>query len=98
MNILDSVSGISISQNKHPFWDKYKTPGDLVREFFPNDNKDEIEYILWNETGWPCFFDKFPDDLISQLIEYRNKCETGVTDAENEDQETETKRNQMRRM
>lgn len=36
-------------------------PADVVREYFPNANDDLAEHILWNHTGWPCFW-LIPED------------------------------------
>ena len=30
---------------------------EIVREYFPKTSKEEAVYILWNETGWPCFWE-----------------------------------------
>ena len=29
---------------------------DVVREYFPYAGKDEVEYILWEKTGYPTFW------------------------------------------
>jgi len=47
---------------------------DIVLEYFPNANDDEIEWILWEETGYPCFWDGEPEEsLRKQLQEYKNR-------------------------
>ncbi len=28
----------------------------IVREFYPDASADDVGYLLWNETGWPCFW------------------------------------------
>jgi len=40
---------------------------DIVRQWFPTATEDEAGYILWNETGWPCFWDG--DDAVACLHE-----------------------------
>jgi hypothetical protein len=34
---------------------------DIVREFFPQASDEEIDYILWNETSYPDFWN-IPED------------------------------------
>ena len=29
----------------------------IVREFFPDATDDQVNYIVWNDTGWPCFWE-----------------------------------------
>jgi len=29
---------------------------ELVREYFPDASDEQAEYILWRETGFPCFW------------------------------------------
>ncbi len=33
------------------------TPYELVREYFPAANDREVEFILWEKTGWPGFWE-----------------------------------------
>jgi len=37
------------------------TAGDIVREYFPDATDDECEFILWEKTGYPCFWN-IPED------------------------------------
>ena len=55
-----------------------QTYGDLVREYFPNATDEECEFILWERTGFPSFWD-IPEDgntpeecLRKQLQEARD--------------------------
>ncbi len=34
-----------------------KTFEEIVKEYFPDATDDEVEYILWEKTGFPCFFE-----------------------------------------
>jgi hypothetical protein len=34
-----------------------RTTAQIVREYFPDADEDEIDNILWNYTGFPTFFD-----------------------------------------
>ena len=29
----------------------------IVREYFPGISDKDAGYIIWNETGWPCFWE-----------------------------------------
>lgn len=31
---------------------------EIAREYFPSLSDDELGYIVWNGTGFPCFFDE----------------------------------------
>ena len=33
------------------------TGHDLVRQYFPDATDEECDFILWEKTGWPEFFD-----------------------------------------
>ena len=53
---------------------KGKTWGDLVREYFPQASDDEVEYILWTHTGYPCFWIGTAEDCCRrQLQELKDK-------------------------
>jgi len=32
------------------------SPAATVRKFFPNADDKQVDYLLWNHTGWPCFW------------------------------------------
>ena len=34
---------------------------DLVKEYFPNISDDEAAHMLWEQTGFPCFW-SIPED------------------------------------
>lgn len=38
-----------------------KTVAQIVKEYFPRATKEEIDYIVWNETGFPGFWN-IPED------------------------------------
>lgn len=51
---------------------------DIVREELPGEHEDALEYILWNHTGYPCFWaigqdGETPEECLrAQLREYRD--------------------------
>ena len=56
-----------------------KTIEQIVKEFFPKATKDEIAYIVWNETGFPSFWN-IPQDgktilqcFRKQLKQFKDK-------------------------
>ena len=36
----------------------------IGREYLPDATDADIGFLLWNETGWPCFFDGDPEDCL----------------------------------
>lgn len=54
-----------------------RTFGKIVREYFPDANNDEVDFILWEKTGYPCFWET--DDveacLRKQLQEFKEVIE-----------------------
>jgi hypothetical protein len=59
------------------------TPAKIVKEFFPEATKDEIDCILWNETSFPCFWNFGTDGwtpsqcLRKQLGDLRTRQQEG---------------------
>ena len=51
---------------------KNLTFSELVREYFPNATQDEVDYILWEYTGFPCFWETNDTEacLRKQLQEF----------------------------
>lgn len=54
---------------------------DAVLEYFPDASEEEVEFILWEKTGFPCFWD-IPKDgnteeecLRKQLLEFKESLE-----------------------
>jgi hypothetical protein len=49
---------------------------DVAREYFPDATDDQLEYIIWEHTGFPEFWpdsSKTPEDnLRMQLQEYKD--------------------------
>lgn len=39
---------------------------DLVREYFPNTTNEEANDILWERTGFPCFWNIPQDGLTAE--------------------------------
>jgi len=62
--------------NPHPKT-KDKTFGEVVREYFPNASDDEVGFILWEKTGYPCFWetDNTETCLRKQLREFKEEVE-----------------------
>jgi hypothetical protein len=49
-----------------------RSVGEIVREFFPDADDEEVETILWSETGWPGFWAGDPETCLrGQLASYR---------------------------
>lgn len=47
---------------------QWNRAAELVRRFFPGIDDQAVNYILWNETGWPSFImPPYEDNLIVQL-------------------------------
>lgn len=36
--------------------EKQLTLGEIVRHFFPEFNDRECDFVIWEKTGYPCFF------------------------------------------
>jgi len=56
-----------------------KTVGDTVREYFPDASNDDIEFIVWEKTGYPSFWN-IPEDgktaeecFRKQLQDFKNE-------------------------
>ncbi len=54
------------------------TFAEVVREYFPDANDDEVEFILWGKTSFPSFW-RIPEDgaspeecLRKQLQEFKD--------------------------
>lgn len=39
----------------------------IVREYFPDASDEEVDFILWEHTGYPCFFNS--NDIEGSLRE-----------------------------
>lgn len=54
-----------------------KTPIEIAREYFPDCTDEQLGYILWNHTGFPCFWDGDPETCMrQQLQDYKNEQES----------------------
>lgn len=42
---------------------------DIVREYFPGASDDKAWYILWNETGYPCYWDGEPEPSLRKQLQ-----------------------------
>lgn len=51
------------------------TVGEIVREYFPNATVDEVESILWEKTGFPCFLADGERSLREQLAKFKRATE-----------------------
>lgn len=54
---------------------------DAVLEYFPDANEEQVEFILWEKTGFPSFWD-IPKDgntaeecLRKQLLDFKESLE-----------------------
>lgn len=50
---------------------------DVAREYFPDASDDELNFILWEKTGFPCFFEDGLNSLREQLATYKRAFELG---------------------
>mgnify|MGYP001608225562 CR=1 FL=1 len=57
-----------------------KTFGEVVREYFPEATDDDIEHILWGQTGYPCFWETDDTEacLRKRLQEFREVKSRGI--------------------
>jgi len=60
------------------------TVGQIVREYFPDASDDFVEFIVWEHTGFPCFW-SIPEDgntveecFRKQLKEFQEELQKGV--------------------
>ncbi len=51
------------------------TFGEVVREYFPDASDDDVDYILWEKTGYPSFWETDDTEacLRKQLQEFKEK-------------------------
>lgn len=65
-------------ETRIPFKDG-KSLGEIVREYFPDIDDDQIEYIVWNRTGYPCFWKGDPEESLREsLAEYKVVVDKGI--------------------
>ncbi len=58
------------------------TDYDIVREFFPDATDDDAGYILWNHTGYPCFWGQGGRKTVAgsmrySLRKFKKACDMG---------------------
>jgi hypothetical protein len=41
---------------------------DIVREYFPTAKDDELDFILWDKTGWPAFWNGDPETCLREQL------------------------------
>jgi hypothetical protein len=62
------------------------TPIEIARGVFPDPRlpDDFLEYLIWNETGYPCFWmtDNPYTEMQNQLQDYRNQWDQCLTTEE----------------
>jgi len=47
---------------------KFQTAESLVKKYFPDISTEEVEYILWEKTSFPCLFSANPlEELEAQI-------------------------------
>lgn len=49
---------------------KDKTFLDVAREYFPELSDDELDFILWEYTGFPSFFDGDTETELRKQLQY----------------------------
>ena len=61
-----------------------KTFKEVVREYFPDASDEDVEFILWERTGYPSFW-RIPKDgassiecLRKQLSDYKREVKDGT--------------------
>lgn len=65
-----------------------KTWIEIVKEYFPEATDEEANHILWNETGFPCFWRLGEDGATpieccrKQLKEFKEEINNPVGSAE----------------
>lgn len=45
-----------------------KTASSIAREYFPHFNHDELEHIIWSNTGFPHFWDLNDGDTSEECF------------------------------
>jgi hypothetical protein len=53
-------------------------PVALIHQYFPDADDATVQYILWNKTGWPCFFQSGILSLEGQLEAYKAALDMGM--------------------
>lgn len=41
---------------------------DVFLEYFPNESQDFMDEVLWDETGYPCFWHGDPEDCLRRQL------------------------------
>jgi hypothetical protein len=58
------------------------SPRDIIREYFPQAEDDEVDFILWNYTGYPGFWNGNPEQCLRQQVQHLKDVGREVLDAE----------------
>lgn len=45
-----------------------KTVLDIAKEYFPNEDQKVLEFILWEYTGYPSFFDPQKGETVEDVL------------------------------
>ena len=57
-----------------------KPLGAIVRDIFPDATDEEVDGLLWNRTGYPCFWRDDPEKCIREdLSVYKATVDAGKT-------------------
>jgi len=65
-----------------------QTIGEIVREYFPDATDDNIEFLVWEKTGYPEFWDipkdgNTPEECFrKQLQDFVDECRAYTTQVE----------------
>ena len=51
---------------------------DIVREYFPDATDQFVDYVLWERTGWPSFWQGNPVECLrGQVLDFREALKLG---------------------
>lgn len=62
------MAEITIVTSGLPPYTFSKRPVDIVREYFPGVSNEEADGILWEFTGWPCFWEGAPEESMREQL------------------------------
>lgn len=62
------MSLTNIFKNVTPY-EFSKPPADIVREYFPGISDQKADAILWEFTGWPCFWNGDPEECMRKQLQ-----------------------------
>lgn len=54
----------------------------IVREYFPGISDGDMNVVLWEFTGWPCFWDGDPETCLRRQLEELRSAPPSAPEAE----------------